>query len=89
MASCLCVDDVDGYLLLQVEEEDRSSEDYIDFGPEITMMSMMDSHKIVVEGVVILSWQFCPKTHPDPNDAADLDLWKIIPYKWDAGNFVL
>jgi hypothetical protein len=49
----------------------------------------MEDHTIRVDGVVITSWQFCPQEHPNSNDAADLDIWKIIPYKWDADRFEL
>lgn len=85
----ICVEDVEGYLLLQIEEEDRSNDDYGGLGPCLVMQLMMEEHSISVDGVIITSWQFCPKEHPNPNDAAGLDLWKIIPYKWNPDNFDL
>ena len=53
------------------------------------MQSLMEDHTIKVDGVVITSWLFCPKEHPNSNDAAGLDMWKIVPYKWDADRFEL
>ncbi|NBQ17622.1 hypothetical protein EBU24_04865 [bacterium] len=89
LPSYLQLEDIAGHLLLQIEKSDREEEDFYTLGPEIMMMSMMEDQRIEIQGVLITSWQFCPRTHPNPNDVADLDIWKIIPYKWDSDNFEL
>ena len=89
LPSHLCVDDISGYLLIQVEKSDKENDDFEGCKPDEIMQSLMEDHTIKVDGVVVTSWQFCPKEHPNSNDAAGLDLWKIIPYKWDADRFEL
>lgn len=84
----LCVDCVSGCLVLQIEKEDRESEEW-EYGPKVMVDFLLDDLNIEVEGVLITSWQFCPRAHPNPNDAAELDIWKIIPYKWDSDGFDL
>lgn len=89
LPSHLCVEDVSGHLLIQIEKSDREDEDYEALGPDLMLRCMMEDVSIRVQGVLILSWQLCPKTHPNPNDAADLDLWTIIPYEWNSDDFEL
>ena len=89
LPSHLCVEDISGHLLIQIEKSDKENEDFEDWKPEEIMEYMMEDINIREQGVLITSWQFCPKTHPDSNDAADLDIWKIIPYKWDSDGFEL
>ena len=49
----------------------------------------MQDVKIRLQGVLIEIWQFCPETHHNPNDAANLDMWTLVPYKWNSDNFEL
>ena len=88
LPSHLCVEDISGYLLIQVDKADKEDDDY-GYSTESLMQYLMEPMDIKVDGVLITSWQFCPRTHPNPNDAADLDMWKIIPCKWDADKFEL
>jgi len=88
LPSHLCVEDISGYLLIQVDKADKEDDDY-GYSTESLMQYLMEPIDIKVDGVLITSWQFCPKEHPDSNLAADLDMWKIIPYKWNSDNFEL
>lgn len=89
LPSHLCVENVSGHLLIQIEKSDKENEDYEGCKPKEMMEDLMEPISIKIDGVIVTSWQFCPKTHPNPNDAADLDIWKIIPYKWDSDGFDL
>lgn len=89
LTSSYCVEDIKGHLLIQIEKKDQENEDYEGCKPDEIMQSLLEDVNIRVQGVLILSWQFCPETHPNSNDAANLDLWKIVPYKWNSDGFEL
>jgi len=90
LPSHLCVEDIKGHLIIQIEKSDKDdNEDWDDWWQELNMYDLMSNIKIEIQGVLITSWQFCPETHPDPNDAANLDMWTIVPYEWNSDNFEL
>lgn len=84
LTSSYCLQDITGNLIIQIEPEDRESEDWDALGAAINLYSLMEGHKIIVQGVKILTWQFCPIVHHDPSLADMLPLWVIVPYEWDA-----
>lgn len=83
LPSSYCLQDITGNLIIQIEPEDKESEDWDQLGPAINLYTLMEDHRIIVQGVKILNWQLCPEVHPDPNLANNLDLWTIVPYEWD------
>ena len=87
LVSTICLEDISGHLIIQIEETDKEYEEWIDWGPELNLHYLMQDVDIEIQGVKITHWQFDPKKHHDINDAAALDLWTVIPYKWDADNF--
>lgn len=77
------LEDIEGSLIIQIEPEDKEFEDWEALGPAINVYTLMEDHRIIVQGVKILTWQLCPEKHPDPNLASNLDVWTIVPYEWD------
>ena len=83
----ICIEDIRGHVLIQIESEDKDNEEWDDWGPELNLHYLMQDISIKVQGVLITSWQFCPTAHHDPKEAHDLDMWKIVPYRWDSDGF--
>ena len=87
LVSTICLEDISGHLIIQIEESDKDCEEWHEWGPELNLHYLMQDVNIEIQGVKITHWQFDPKKHHDINDAAALDLWTVIPYKWNADDF--
>ena len=85
LTSCYQLEDIEGHLIIQVEQSDREMDDWYEQGKDINLYAMMESHRISIDGIKITEWQ----THPemDEQDFLSIDVWKIIPYKWDDSRF--
>jgi len=81
------LEDIEGYVIIQIEPVDREADDWNELGAPINLYTMMEDHTVVVNGVRITTWQLCPKVHPDANLVNNLDVWTIIPYEWDDSDF--
>jgi len=86
LPSSYCLQDITGNLIIRIEPEDRESEDWDALGAAINLYTLMEGHRIIIQGVKILTWQLCPEVHPDANLATNLDCWTIVPYEWDDSN---
>jgi hypothetical protein len=89
LPSYMQLEDIKGHLLIQIEKEDKDCEEWDQWGPELNLHYLMQDINIRVQGVLITSWQFCPTVHHDIKEAHELDMWKIVPYKWDSDNMEL
>jgi hypothetical protein len=89
LPSTICVEDIKGHIIIQIEKSDKDNEEWEQWGAELNMHYLMQDVRINLHGVLIEVWQFCPETHHNPNDAADLDMWTLVPYKWNSDNFEL
>lgn len=83
----ICIEDVRGHVLIEIEKKDKELEEWEQWGVDMNLHYLMQDINIRVQGVLITSWQFCPSVHHNINDAAEMDLWKIIPYRWNTDDF--